>query len=195
MNFQKALEKSAFPKRIGNMNLGFEPPFFFGQSMDRSSRVRSRTYLLACAIFGSITVLWIIWGAPHQAMPWLLACAVSMVVAILLGQRSQRRRFQLDFANNLLRLDFPSRFRGRPKTCYISFKDIEDLHRHLMPNSQFCLKITFLKGAPLQEAVLISDLEDISDVQFLRVEDFLRKAWGLPPHTNSGVMWEDSYQS
>ncbi|MBK7860471.1 MAG: hypothetical protein IPJ65_18035 [Archangiaceae bacterium] len=184
--FEQALAKSTLPRRLGDVQLHYEPRMWVGRA-DRPPRAAIANLALVAGLAFGIAALGslLTWAAPATVAALLLPCVVAFSVAVFFEQRDRRQRaFAVDFAEHLLRLDFSTRIGSMPRTVYVEFDKVSRLELDAQGGAAKVLTVDFEVGGAVFREVLIAEVAVGELLAAERVRRMLRAAVGLerPAH-------------
>lgn len=187
MKFSEALDQSPMPKRVGDVRLRYEPSLLIGEARRRPGLLPSLSVGTgaACGV-GSVLALLL----PSEAGPSLaLALVLGVSGALLMGlgmaleaRARAIRRFILNFATESLRLERPSRARGRPQTWVVHFDGVREVQVVSRPDGTYALFVEYAPkpGAEDTRVETLVDKVPPAEVDTLRrVWRLLRNSFGL----------------
>lgn len=182
--FDEALAQNPAPKRLGDIQLRYEPSLLIGEA-DRPPRgVIFAAVLIAGVGFGLGTVASLLTGAPDSTVG---LCALltggAFFALVQLDQRSRRqRRFVLNFGTTSLRLDFSTPFANRPRTMVVHFDGVKDCTLCTQGDGQIAITVDFVTSATSLEVlreVLVANIPVADEEAAVRLHRMLAGAFGL----------------
>ncbi len=175
------------PRRVGDVRLRYEPSLLIGEA--RARRGLLPTFALgagaACG-FGAVLALVLPGQAgPGEALAIFLggSCALLLSLGLTLDARARAvRRFVLNFATESLRLERPSRARGRPQTWVVHFDCVREVEVVSRPDGSYALRVEYAPEPGSQETrveVLVNGARPDEIDTLRRVWRLLRNSFGL----------------
>ncbi|MBI5481421.1 MAG: hypothetical protein HY906_21355 [Deltaproteobacteria bacterium] len=203
-DFQKRLEQHPAPKRLGDIELRFEPSMLIGETARglKSWRPTAASALGVALVLLAVGLL--ITGVPEIVSGLLVALAAAAFIAAVRLQRvdSRRRRFVLNFLTNSLRLDFVTPIAGKPRTLVVPFDAVRAVELLEQGDGLRCLTVDFVVagGRELLREVLAANVPAAQAPEAERIQRVLEGAFGLgaPPPADEergppGYSEEDSF--
>jgi len=182
--FEEALAQNPAPKRLGDIQLRYEPSLLIGEA-DRAPRGALFTaVLLVGAALGLSTL-----GAlvTHASVETIAGCALltggAFIAAVQLDQRARRqRRFVLNFGTTSLRLDFSSPFANHPRTLVVHFDGVRDCALCTQGDGQLAITVDFVTSdhsPQVLREVLVAHIPLAQEAAAVRLHRVLKGAFGL----------------
>ena len=186
--FEEALAQNPAPKRLGDIQLRYEPSLLIGEA-DRPPRGAAfAAVLIVGAAFGMGTLGALITDASTQTVAGCaLLTGLAFFGAIQLDQRARRqRRFVLNFGTTSLRLDFSTPFANQPRTLVVHFDGVRECAHCTQGDGKIAITVDFVMSASSEQVlreVLVANIPVAQEDAAIRLHRVLKGAFGLgePP--------------
>ena len=186
--FEEALAQNPAPKRLGDIQLRYEPSLLIGEA-DRPGRgAIFALVVLVGATFGLATLGALLTDASTATVGGcLLLSGAAFFTAVQLDQRGRRqRRFVLNFGTTSLRLDFSTPFANQPRTLVLHFDGVRECTLCTQGDGQIAITVDFVMSATSQQVlreVLVANIPLAQEEAAIRLHRVLKGAFGLgePP--------------
>jgi hypothetical protein len=186
--FEEALAQNPAPKRLGDIQLRYEPSLLIGEAERPSRGAVFSAVLIVGAAFGLGTLGALISGASLETVGGCaLLTGLAFVSAVQLDQRARRqRRFVLNFGTTSLRLDFSTPFANQPRTMVVHFDGVRDCTLCTQGDGQIAITVDFVQSASSPQVlreVLVANIPVSQEDAAIRLHRVLKGAFGLgePP--------------
>ncbi len=175
------------PRRVGDVRLRYEPSLLIGEARRRHALLPTLALGMAgaCGFGAVLSLLLPAADSPGEALALLLGvCSVLLLgLGLVLDARARAvRRFVLNFATESLRLERPSRARGRPRTWVVHFDSVREVEVVSRPDGRYALRVEYAPEPGSQETrveVLINGAHPDEIDTLRRVWRLLRNSFGL----------------
>ncbi len=186
--FEEALAQNPAPKRLGDIQLRYEPSMLIGEA-DRLQRgVSFSAVVLLGVAFGLGTIGGLLTDASTETVGGCaLLTGLAFFTALQLDQRARRqRRFVLNFGTASLRLDFSTAFASHPRTLIIHFDGVRDCSLCTQGDGKIAITVDFVTSASnvqMLREVLVANIPLSQEDAAGRLHRVLKAAFGLgsPP--------------
>lgn len=179
--FSDALAANPAPRRLGDVELSYEPSILVGEAT-RPPPTWRPTVSWTVGLVALVAALGVfVASGPAGLAAGLSALgALALVLATWLTTAERRtRRFVADFARTRLRLDFVTAFAGHPRTLLVPFEDVRAVDLRPQAGPWHCVTVDFdLRGERLRD-VLAAFVEDKDLEAADRLRRLLEGAFGL----------------
>ncbi len=182
--FAEALAQNPAPKRLGDIQLRYEPSLLIGEA----ARTPRGLAFAVCVLLGSTFGLGTMGGLLTNASTETIAgCALmtglTFFGAMQLDQRARRqRRFVLNFGTTSLRLDFSTPFANQPRTLIVHFDGVRDCALCTQADGRIAITVDFVTSAQSQQVlreVLVANIPLAEEDVAVRLHRMLKHAFGL----------------
>ncbi len=186
--FEEALAQNPAPKRLGDIQLRYEPSLLIGEA-DRPPRGSAFLALgFVGAAFGLATLGALLTDASTQTVAGCAALTgLAFFTLVQWDQRARRqRRFVLNFGTTSLRLDFSTPFANQPRTLVLHFDGVRDCSMCTQSDGQVALTVDFVTASSSPQVlreVLVANIPLSQEAAAIRLHRVLKGAFGLgePP--------------
>jgi hypothetical protein len=187
VKFSEVLEQSPMPRRVGDVRLRYEPSLLIGEARRRPGLLPTLALAVgaACGLGAVVALLLPASAGPTEALALTLGvgCVLMLGMGVALEARARAvRRFVLNFATESLRLERPSRARGRPQTWVVHFDCVREVEVVSRPDGSYALRVEYAPepGSPeTRVEVLVNGARPEEIDTLRRVWRLLRNSFGL----------------
>ena len=197
--FEEALAQNPAPKRLGDIQLRYEPSLLIGEADRQPRGAVFAAVLFAGSALGLATLGALLTDASTQTVGGCaLLTGLAFLTAQQLDQRARRqRRFVLNFGTTSLRLDFSTPFANQPRTLVVHFDGVRDCALCTQADGQTAITIDFVPSPASQQVlreVLVANIPAAHEDAAIRLHRVLKGAFGLgerPAENAKGPVSED----
>jgi len=175
------------PRRVGDVRLRYEPSLLIGEARRQSGLLPTLSMAVGagCGVGAVVALMLPASAGPIVSLALTLGvcCALLLGIGLVLEARARAvRRFVLNFATESLRLERPSRARGRPQTWVVHFDCVRDVEVVSRPDGSYALRVEYAPELGSEETrveVLVNGAKPAEIETLRRVWRLLRNSFGL----------------